>query len=182
MARQGGGYALQGYGEVYVRHIAGSYSNVVGLPLAETRVLLKSGRLSDCLSGWSNAGSARPARRWSTMARSSKRGSSSTASFPQEASSPRASPMSAATDATRSPSPSGTEYLLPRGAPGSAEGATLTIEVTREPIPGAEPWKRPLARVSDTSAAAARPLAERLGSTALAFPGPRDALGEAGWD
>jgi septum formation protein len=36
-----GGYALQGYGEVYVRHIAGSYSNVVGLPLAETRVLLK---------------------------------------------------------------------------------------------------------------------------------------------
>jgi len=37
-----GGYALQGYGEVYVRHIAGSYSNVVGLPLAETQVLLKS--------------------------------------------------------------------------------------------------------------------------------------------
>ena len=37
-----GGYALQGYGEVYVRHIAGSYSNVVGLPLVETRHLLKS--------------------------------------------------------------------------------------------------------------------------------------------
>jgi septum formation protein len=37
-----GGYALQGYGEVYVRHMAGSYSNVVGLPLAETRILLKS--------------------------------------------------------------------------------------------------------------------------------------------
>ena len=37
-----GGYALQGYGEVYVRHIAGSYSNVVGLPLAKTRLLLKS--------------------------------------------------------------------------------------------------------------------------------------------
>ncbi|MCL6730088.1 Maf family protein [Sphingomonas hankyongi] len=37
-----GGYALQGYGEVYVRQIAGSYSNVVGLPVAETRVLLKS--------------------------------------------------------------------------------------------------------------------------------------------
>jgi septum formation protein len=37
-----GGYALQGYGEVYVRHIAGSYSNVVGLPLTETRHLLKS--------------------------------------------------------------------------------------------------------------------------------------------
>ena len=38
-----GGYALQGYGEVYVRHLSGSYSNVVGLPLAETRHLLKSG-------------------------------------------------------------------------------------------------------------------------------------------
>ena len=37
-----GGYALQGYGEVYVRHIAGSYSNVVGLPLSETRHLLKA--------------------------------------------------------------------------------------------------------------------------------------------
>ena len=37
-----GGYALQGYGEVYVRHLAGSYSNVVGLPLAQTRHLLKS--------------------------------------------------------------------------------------------------------------------------------------------
>ena len=37
-----GGYALQGYGEVYVRHMAGSFSNVVGLPLGETRHLLKS--------------------------------------------------------------------------------------------------------------------------------------------
>jgi septum formation protein len=37
-----GGYALQGYGEAYVRHMAGSYSNVVGLPLTETRHLLKS--------------------------------------------------------------------------------------------------------------------------------------------
>jgi septum formation protein len=37
-----GGYALQGYGEVYVRHIAGSHSNVVGLPLAETRLMLKN--------------------------------------------------------------------------------------------------------------------------------------------
>jgi septum formation protein len=36
-----GGYALQGYGEVYVRYISGSYSNAVGLPLAQTRNLLK---------------------------------------------------------------------------------------------------------------------------------------------
>jgi septum formation protein len=32
----------RGKAGVYVRHIAGSYSNVVGLPLAETRQLLKS--------------------------------------------------------------------------------------------------------------------------------------------
>ena len=37
-----GGYALQGYGEVYVRFMAGSWSNVVGLPLAETRGMLKA--------------------------------------------------------------------------------------------------------------------------------------------
>jgi septum formation protein len=37
-----GGYALQGYGEVYVRFLAGSHSNVVGLPLAETRQMLKA--------------------------------------------------------------------------------------------------------------------------------------------
>ena len=42
-----GGYALQGYGEVYVRHIAGSYSNVVGLPLAETRHAAEVRGLSD---------------------------------------------------------------------------------------------------------------------------------------
>jgi septum formation protein len=41
-----GGYALQGYGEVYVRHIAGSWSNVVGLPLAETRVMLQAAGLA----------------------------------------------------------------------------------------------------------------------------------------
>lgn len=41
------------------------------------------------------------------------------------------------------------EYLLPRGAPGVTEGARLNIEITREAIPGSEPWKRPLARVSD---------------------------------
>ena len=37
-----GGYALQGYGEVFVRTMSGSHSAVVGLPLAETRALLKS--------------------------------------------------------------------------------------------------------------------------------------------
>ena len=36
-----GGYAIQGRAEVFVRHINGSYSNVVGLPLGETVALLR---------------------------------------------------------------------------------------------------------------------------------------------
>jgi hypothetical protein len=68
----------------------------------------------------------------------------------------------------------GTEYLLPRGAQGITEGAPLNIEVTREAIPGAEPWKRPVARlVSDPPAEAPR-LEARAAS-----PG---ALADAGWD
>jgi septum formation protein len=37
-----GGYALQGAAEAFVRFIGGSWSGVVGLPLAETRSLLKA--------------------------------------------------------------------------------------------------------------------------------------------
>ena len=33
-----GGYAIQGYGSVFVEHIKGSYSGVVGLPIAEHAV------------------------------------------------------------------------------------------------------------------------------------------------
>ena len=40
-----GGYALQGAAEAYVRFIGGSWSGVVGLPLAETRSLLKASGL-----------------------------------------------------------------------------------------------------------------------------------------
>lgn len=36
-----GGYAIQGYAELFVRRINGSYSNVVGLPLSETTLLLR---------------------------------------------------------------------------------------------------------------------------------------------
>jgi septum formation protein len=36
-----GGYAIQGRAEIFVRHINGSYSNVVGLPLSETVALLR---------------------------------------------------------------------------------------------------------------------------------------------
>lgn len=36
-----GGYGIQGFGAVFVSHLEGSYSNVVGLPLAETHQLLQ---------------------------------------------------------------------------------------------------------------------------------------------
>lgn len=37
-----GGYAIQGRAEIFVRFLSGSHSNVVGLPLLETRGLLSS--------------------------------------------------------------------------------------------------------------------------------------------
>jgi hypothetical protein len=72
----------------------------------------------------------------------------------------------------------GAEYLLPRGAAGVTHGAKLTIEVTREAIPGDEPWKRPLARVTD------RPEQDpaSLPGENLPFPAPVDQLGTAGWN
>lgn len=39
-ADKAGGYGIQGLGAVFVAHLAGSYSNVVGLPLTETQALL----------------------------------------------------------------------------------------------------------------------------------------------
>ena len=69
------------------------------------------------------------------------------------------------------------EYLLSKGAPGITEGATLNIEVTREPLGGGEPWKRPLARATEAAPAVAPALAGR----SMAFPAPGDALEAAGW-
>jgi hypothetical protein len=46
----------------------------------------------------------------------------------------------------------GEEYLLPKGAPGATEGAKLNIEITRESLGGNEPWKRPVARVTEDEA------------------------------
>lgn len=37
-----GGYGIQGLAGAYIHHISGSYTGVVGLPLYETRVLLKA--------------------------------------------------------------------------------------------------------------------------------------------
>jgi ribonuclease G len=76
----------------------------------------------------------------------------------------------------------GTEYLLPRGAPGVPQGASLAIEVTREAIPGAEPWKRPLAKVTGTAPESAALLADRLSGREIVIPGARDELGQAGWE
>ena len=55
----------------------------------------------------------------------------------------------------------GQEYLLPSGASGVTQGAKLNIEVTREPLGGAEPWKRPLARLTDQPAGPAPSLEGR---------------------
>ena len=41
-----GGYAVQGHGAVFVEHLSGSYSGVVGLPLFETAELLAAAGVS----------------------------------------------------------------------------------------------------------------------------------------
>jgi hypothetical protein len=76
----------------------------------------------------------------------------------------------------------GSEYLLPNGAPGVTQGATIAIEVTRVAIPGTEPWKRPLARATDKPLGLAPSLIERLGGRQLVFPSGRDELALAGWN
>jgi hypothetical protein len=69
------------------------------------------------------------------------------------------------------------QFLLPSGAPGITQGARVAIEVTRERIPGSEPWKRPRARMTDEEPRPATP----LDSEDLAFPSPDDRLKQAGW-
>lgn len=54
----------------------------------------------------------------------------------------------------------GEPFLLPRGVSGLSEGRSLRIEVVREALGGAEPWKRGLARVTDAEPREAPPLAE----------------------
>ena len=71
----------------------------------------------------------------------------------------------------------GLEYLLPQAPRGVTQGASLRIEVTREPIPGAETWKRPLARATDEDLGSPQQLDGEL----LPFPAPHDRLGAAGW-
>lgn len=76
----------------------------------------------------------------------------------------------------------GMEYLLPSGVPRTAQGTTIAIEVTRVAIPGAEWWKRPLARATNKPVGLAPSLADRLAARELVFPSVRDELGKAGWN
>jgi len=68
------------------------------------------------------------------------------------------------------------EYVLRDGAGEATEGQDIAIEVVRETIPGAEPWKRPLARISTEAVRAADFAAEDI-----PFPAPFDRLEDAGW-
>ena len=70
----------------------------------------------------------------------------------------------------------GEDYVLRDGAGPATEGQAITIEVVRERIPGAEPWKRPLARISDEP-----PRDASLEAAELPFPAPHDSLEDAGW-
>jgi hypothetical protein len=73
----------------------------------------------------------------------------------------------------------GTEYLLRDVPRGVTQGAPLNIEIVRGTIPGAEPWKRPLARTTDQPPAPASPMSGRE----VAFPSPGgNELEAAGWD
>ncbi len=54
----------------------------------------------------------------------------------------------------------GETFLLPHGVSGVSEGRSLFVEVTREALGGAEPWKRGLARITSQAPRPAPPLAE----------------------
>lgn len=70
----------------------------------------------------------------------------------------------------------GQDYVLRDGAGTATEGQAIAIEIVRETIPGSEPWKRPLARIT-----AEEPREAELAARELAFPAPHDALEDAGW-
>ena len=72
----------------------------------------------------------------------------------------------------------GQDYLLPEGAPGVTDGAALRFEVTRERIPGVEPWKRPLGKLPSGT----RRRGEGTKGREIAFPAAANPLSEAGWE
>ena len=70
----------------------------------------------------------------------------------------------------------GQDYVLRDGAGGATEGQRILIEIVRETIPGTEPWKRPLARLTEEA-----PREAQFEVKELSFPSPIDRLEEAGW-
>ena len=70
----------------------------------------------------------------------------------------------------------GQEFMLRDGAGQATEGQAIAIEIVRETIPGSEPWKRPLARIT-----AEEPRDAEMEAAELAFPAPHDRLEDAGW-
>ncbi len=81
---------------------------------------------------------------------------------------------------------SGTDFLLPHVPVEITEGATLNVKVTRPPLPGPEPWKRPLAKATRDERRRPQSLPERLRSSGepvrkLSLPASRDELAELGW-
>jgi hypothetical protein len=80
-----------------------------------------------------------------------------------------------------------TEYLLPFVPRDVTEGQTVNIEVTRSPLSGPEPWKRPLAKATLHDRTRPRSLAGQLRKAGeqvreLIFPAPADELMQAGWN
>jgi hypothetical protein len=80
----------------------------------------------------------------------------------------------------------GAEYLLAHVPRELTEGQKLCIEVTRPPIPGSEPWKRPLAKATRHGPTRGRSLAGQLRKAGeqvreLTLPAPADELREVGW-
>ena len=63
----------------------------------------------------------------------------------------------------------GERFLLPRGVSGISEGKRLFVEVTREALGGAEPWKLGLARRTDEEPRVAPALAGKWGRSALSL-------------
>ena len=81
----------------------------------------------------------------------------------------------------------GTEYLVSNVARGLSEGQRLALEVTRPPIPGPEPWKRPMAKPTSREPTRLCTLAGQLRNAGgqvreLTFPAATDELGKAGWN
>jgi hypothetical protein len=79
------------------------------------------------------------------------------------------------------------EYLIPFVPRDLTEGQEIRIEVTRSPIPGPEPWKRPLAKATLHDRTRPRSLAGQLRKAGeevreLTLPASTDELGGAGWN